>query len=172
VISHSQQPATKTHRQLAVSPNSHTCHDPRNNTSETTGSLSCRGGWELRGGPPMQNVLGPVPGVGVMAKGPQGWVRCEDRLPYYKGNSCRLPRPRGHDPTTPRLARTSAGAPGVQCPLEWGSWVLGIQCSARALFQTASRSNDTHRIFGLNKALSTLNCSYGRGCKVCLIFAA
>jgi hypothetical protein len=27
-----------------------------------------------------------------------------------------------HDLTTPRLARTSAGAPGVQGPLERGSW--------------------------------------------------
>jgi hypothetical protein len=37
------------------------------------------------------HVLGPVPGVDVMAKGPQGWVKCEDRLPYYKDNSCSLP---------------------------------------------------------------------------------
>jgi hypothetical protein len=29
------------------------------------------------------DVLGPVPGVGVMAKRSQGWVKCEDRLPYY-----------------------------------------------------------------------------------------
>jgi hypothetical protein len=33
---------------------------------------------------PHHYVLGPAPGVGVMAKGPQGWVKCEDRLPYYK----------------------------------------------------------------------------------------
>jgi hypothetical protein len=33
--------------------------------------------------------------------------------------------------TTPRLARTSAGAPGAQNPLEWGC-LLGLQCSASA----------------------------------------
>jgi hypothetical protein len=70
------------------------------------------------------NVLGPVPGVDVMAKRSQGWVKCEDRLPYYKDSSCSLslattPRLRT---ATPRLARTSAGAPGVQGPPEWGSW--------------------------------------------------
>jgi hypothetical protein len=42
--------------------------------------------------------LGPVPEVGVMAKGPQGWVKCEDRLPYYRGSSCGLPRLHGHGP--------------------------------------------------------------------------
>jgi hypothetical protein len=26
-----------------------------------------------------------------MAKWPQGWVQCEDHLPYYKYNSCSLP---------------------------------------------------------------------------------
>ena len=26
-----------------------------------------------------------------MAKGPQGWVQCEDRLPYYKDSSCSWP---------------------------------------------------------------------------------
>jgi hypothetical protein len=37
-------------------------------------------------------VLGTVPGVGVVAKRPQGWVQCEDHLPYYyRGNSCSLP---------------------------------------------------------------------------------
>jgi hypothetical protein len=38
-----------------------------------------------------KNVLGPAPGVDVMAKRPQGRVQCEDRLPYYKGSSCSLP---------------------------------------------------------------------------------
>jgi hypothetical protein len=47
------------------------------------------------------NALGPpAPGVGVVAKGPRGWVKCEDRLPYYKDNTCSLPRPHDHDPTT------------------------------------------------------------------------
>jgi hypothetical protein len=45
----------------------------------------------------MANVLGPVPGVDVMAKRSQGWVKCEDRLPYYRGSSCSLPLPRLHD---------------------------------------------------------------------------
>ena len=43
------------------------------------------------------NVLGPVPGVDVMAKRSQGWVKCEDRLPYYRDSSCSLPLPRLHD---------------------------------------------------------------------------
>jgi hypothetical protein len=67
------------------------------------------------------NVLGTVPGVDVMAKGAQGWVQCEDHLPYYKYNSCSLPRPHDRDYPRPRLARTSAGTPEVQGPLEWGS---------------------------------------------------
>jgi hypothetical protein len=37
------------------------------------------------------DVLGPILGVGVLAKGPQAWVQCEDHLPYYKGGSCSLP---------------------------------------------------------------------------------
>jgi hypothetical protein len=65
----------------------------------------------------VDNVLGPVPGVGVMAKRSQGWVKCEDRLPYYRDSSCSLPLPRLHvsTTTTPRLARTSRrgrGRPG------------------------------------------------------------
>jgi hypothetical protein len=63
------------------------------------------------------NVLGPVPGVDVMAKRSQGWVKCEDRLPYYKDSSCSLPnlprlhdpRPRFHDSRGPRRGR---GRPG------------------------------------------------------------
>jgi hypothetical protein len=65
-------------------------------------------------------VLGPVPGVDVMAKGPQGWVQCEDRPPYMY--TTKITPAACHDSTTPRLARTSAGAPGVQGPLEWGFW--------------------------------------------------
>jgi hypothetical protein len=60
------------------------------------------------------NVLGPVPGVDVMTKRSQGWVKCEDRLPYYTDSSCGLPlattpRPRRHDPREPRRGR---GRPG------------------------------------------------------------
>jgi hypothetical protein len=32
-----------------------------------------------------------------MAKRSQGWVKCEDRLPYYRDSSCSLPLPRLHD---------------------------------------------------------------------------
>jgi hypothetical protein len=64
-----------------------------------------------------------------MAKRSQGWVKCEDRLPYYKDSSCSLPlattpRPRPHDPRGPRgfdsgfwagrrpwCMRTAPGAP-------------------------------------------------------------
>jgi hypothetical protein len=51
-------------------------------------------------------VLGPVPGVDVMAKRSQGRVKCEDRLPYYSDSSCSLSlvtchgRLRDHDSTT------------------------------------------------------------------------
>jgi hypothetical protein len=31
--------------------------------------------------------VGLVPGVGVMAKRHQGWVQCEDHLPYYKDST-------------------------------------------------------------------------------------
>jgi hypothetical protein len=33
----------------------------------------------------------------MTAKGPQGWVQCEDHLPYYKDNSCSLPTAAVHD---------------------------------------------------------------------------
>jgi hypothetical protein len=79
------------------------------------------------------NVLGPVPGVDVMAKGPQGWVQCEDHLLYYKDNSCSLPRPHNHDSTTRENPGGGARGPG---PARVG--LLGLQCSARALFRTAS----------------------------------
>jgi hypothetical protein len=76
----------------------------------------------------VKHVLGPVPGVGVMAKGPQGWVQCEDHLPYYKDNSCGLPlattpRPRLHDSRGPRRGRPgsrtrSSGALGASMQRE------------------------------------------------------
>jgi hypothetical protein len=77
------------------------------------------------------HLLGPVPGVGVMAKGPQGWVQCEDHLPYYKDSSCSLPRP--HYSTT----REDLGG-GVRGPGPARVGLLGLQCSARALPRTAS----------------------------------
>jgi hypothetical protein len=85
---------------------------------------------------PPADVLGPVaPGVGVMAKGPQGSVKCEDRLPYYKDNfcSCSLPRLHGHDSAT----REDLGG-GVRGPGPARVGLLGLQCSARALFRAAS----------------------------------
>jgi hypothetical protein len=71
----------------------------------------------------MGYVLGPVPGVDVMAKRSQGWVKCEDRLPYYRDSSCSLPLPRPHDynSTTREDLAAGAGAPGAKGPLEWGS---------------------------------------------------
>jgi hypothetical protein len=36
------------------------------------------------------NFRGGVPGVDVMAKGPQGWVQCEGHLPYYPGTKINL----------------------------------------------------------------------------------
>jgi hypothetical protein len=63
-----------------------------------------------------KHVLGPVPGVDVMAKRSQGWVKCEDRLPYYKGSSYSLsllvttPRLRLHDSRGPRRGRPGPSA--------------------------------------------------------------
>jgi hypothetical protein len=50
-----------------------------------------------------------------MAKRSRGWVKCEDRLPYYKDSSCSLPlatipRPRLHDPRGPRRGRPGSRA--------------------------------------------------------------
>jgi hypothetical protein len=70
-------------------------------------------------------VLGPVPGVGIMAKGPQGWVQCEDRLPYYKVALAACHDP--HDPATREDLGGGARGPG---PARVG--LLGLQCSARA----------------------------------------
>jgi hypothetical protein len=70
-------------------------------------------------GSPFWYVLGPVPGVGVMSKGPQGWVQCgcEDRLlpcTTKQGGSYSLPRL--HDSTTREdLGGGARGlGPGVQ----------------------------------------------------------
>jgi hypothetical protein len=73
--------------------------------------------------PVLYSVLGPVPGVDVMARRSRGWVKCEDRLPYYRGSSCSLPLALATTPTPQlqlhdsRVARTSrrggAWAPGV-----------------------------------------------------------
>jgi hypothetical protein len=79
----------------------------------------------------MKNVLGPVPGVDVMAKGPQGWVQCEDHLPYYKHNSGSLPRLHDHDPTT---REDLGGGGGARDPGPARVGLLGLQCSAKALF--------------------------------------
>ena len=93
-----------------------------------------------------RHVLGPVPGVDVMAKRPQGWVKCEDRLPYYRGSSCSLPLPRLHDHncTTREDLAAGAGAPGAQGPLEWGSWGFNAargRCSGQLRSKKLSRAS-------------------------------
>jgi hypothetical protein len=55
----------------------------------------------------ISDVLGPVPGVDVVAKRSQGWVKCEERLPYYRDSSCSLPLPRLHDPPPDREPQTA-----------------------------------------------------------------
>jgi hypothetical protein len=73
--------------------------------------------------------LGPGPGVGVVAKRPQGRVQCEDHLRYcnfifYTAlHDARGPR-RGR----PGFRARSSGALG---------WGFNAQCSARALFRAA-----------------------------------
>jgi hypothetical protein len=85
-------------------------------------------------------VLGPVPGVDVMTKRSQGWVKCEDRLPYYRDISCSLPLPRLHDHNSTlhdsRGPRGEGGGARGKGPARVG--LLGLQCSARALFRAAS----------------------------------
>jgi hypothetical protein len=71
-----------------------------------------------------------------MAKGPQEGgcsVQCEDHISYYKDSSCSLPRFHDHDPTTRENLGGGARGPG---PARVG--LLGLQCSAKALFRTAS----------------------------------
>jgi hypothetical protein len=51
-----------------------------------------------------------VPGVDVMAKRPQGWVQCEDRLPYYNFIYW---TPRLHDARGPRRGARGPGAARV-----------------------------------------------------------
>jgi hypothetical protein len=73
-----------------------------------------RKGFVSRSSPtPAVDVLGPVPGVDVMAnmaKRSQGWVKCEDRLPYYRDSSCScsLPLAPAIDCSAP-----SSGTPGA-----------------------------------------------------------
>jgi hypothetical protein len=85
------------------------------------------------------SVLDPVPGVGVMAKRSQEWVKCEDRRPYYNNSSCSsplaaTPRPRLHDDSATH-EDLGGGAQGPGPARVVG--LLGLQCSARALFRTA-----------------------------------
>ena len=82
-----------------------------------------------------------------MAKRSQGWVQCEDRLPYYRDSSCSLPLPRLHDHNSTTREDLAAGAPprgGARGKGPARVGLLGLQCSARALFRTASfKKNDT-----------------------------
>jgi hypothetical protein len=95
------------------------------------------------------NVLGPVPGVDVMAKRSQGWVKCEDRLPYYTeiAPARSLPLPRlhaDHNSTTREDLAAGAGAPGVKGPLEWGSWGFNAargRCSGQLRSKKMTRAS-------------------------------
>jgi hypothetical protein len=97
-------------------------------------------------------VVGPVPGVGVMAKRSQGWVKCEDRLPYYRDSSCSLPLPRLHDhnSTTREDLAAGAGRGGARGKGPARVGLLGLQCSARALFRTAPFKKNVTRIAPLD----------------------
>jgi hypothetical protein len=67
--------------------------------------------------------MGAVPGVDVVAKRSQGWVKCvRTAFPTPKIWLLQLATCHDSATTTPRPAKTSVGAPGVQGPLEWGSW--------------------------------------------------
>jgi hypothetical protein len=98
----------------------------------------------------LKNVLGPAPGVGVMAKRSQGWVKCEDRLPYYRDSSWSLPlattttprpRPRLHDSLARRTSAPGRrGRPGSRARPSARAGLLRLQCSARVLFRKALRS--------------------------------
>jgi hypothetical protein len=97
-----------------------------------------------------------APGVDVMAKRPRGWVKCEDRLPYYRDGPCSLPLTRLHDhnSTTREDLAAGARAPGVKDPLEWGSWGFNA-ARGRCPDSFVQKKCHAHRIFALNKALST-----------------
>ena len=92
-----------------------------------------------------------------MANRSQGWVKCEDRLPYYRDSSCSLPLPRLHDhnSTTREDLAAGAGAPGAQGPLEWGSWGFNAargRCSGQLRSKKMSHAS---RLWTKYKALST-----------------
>jgi hypothetical protein len=71
----------------------------------------------------------PVPGVGVVAKGPQGWVQWrEDHLPSLLQRKT-APAACQDDSTTPRLAEDLGG--GTRGPGVARVGLLGLQCSAR-----------------------------------------
>jgi hypothetical protein len=81
------------------------------------------------------NVLGPVPGGDVMAKGPQGRVQCEDhvgRRTTSPATTTKITLAAHHDSRGPRRGRPGGVQPG---PARVG--LLGLQCSARALFRAA-----------------------------------
>jgi hypothetical protein len=61
VVNHSQQATTKTHRQLAVFPNSHTWHDPRNDWQPALSLFSTF----LVGSQTPTNILPLMVGYGV-----------------------------------------------------------------------------------------------------------
>jgi hypothetical protein len=85
----------------------------------------------------------PTEGTALDATGPRqlASIDCD------KGSSCSSPRLHDHDPTT----RGDLGGGGARGPGHARVGLLGLQCSARALFRAApfKIKNDTHRIFGL-----------------------
>jgi hypothetical protein len=91
-----------------------------------------------------RNVLGPVPGVDVMAKRSQGWVKCEDRLPYYRGSSCSLPLPRLHDHNSTTREDLAAGDQRISGSAEWRSWGFKAargRCSGQLRSKTRTRAS-------------------------------
>jgi hypothetical protein len=77
----------------------------------------------------------PSRGLTLWPRGLRGGCSARTTSPTTKValSACHLPFA-----TTPRPTMTSAGAPGVQCPLGWGAWGFNLQCSARALFRAAA----------------------------------
>jgi hypothetical protein len=98
--------------------------------------------------------LGPRrPGRGLAlwlrAKRPQGWVQCEDRLPYYNFIYWLLDSTRLHDARGPRR---SAGAPGAQGPgpARVGRLLLGASMQREGAVPDSSVQNKMTRIASLD----------------------
>jgi hypothetical protein len=102
-----------------------------------------------------------------MAKGPQGWVQCEDHLPYYnKDNSCSLPRLHDHDTTT--REDLGGGTPGSRPRL---SGALGASMQHEGTVPDSFVQNKTTRIASLGQSTKHFELLARRGGKWCLNFA-